>query len=317
MSSPVEIYQASAPGSLMVLGEYAVLYNKPAIVCAVNQRMRVQIKPRQDETIELFSPRLGHFKTNLHVMTESSAPFHFVTACLSAYRRKLKSGCNIHIDADFSDQIGLGSSAAVTVATLAALNAWLKIPLDRMKLLEEARRIVREVQTVGSGADVAASVMGGILAYRASPLDVEKFSKSPPLTVIYSGSKTKTVDAISRVKERFASKAALFNTLCQSIHECADEGILALDQADWPRLGAVMNVQQGLMQALGVSTPLLDELIERLRSDQAIQGAKISGSGLGDCILGLGKAQHLGLEERYPGVLQLAVQVSQEGVRIE
>lgn len=300
----------------MLLGEYAVLYNKPALVCAVDKRMRVRLRPREDDKIELSSPRLGQFKTSLKEL-KMMPPFQFVTACLSAYRRTLKSGCDIQIEADFSHQIGLGSSAAVTVATLAALYAWLEQPLDPMKLLTEARGVVREVQGLGSGADVAASVMGGLVAYRASPLDVEKFSLSPALTVIYSGSKTPTVEAVRQVKEKFASAPALFNSLCQSIHECAKKGIEALGQENWARLGDAMIIQQDLMQALGVSTPLLEDLIDRLRSDPAILGAKISGSGMGDCVVGLGQAAHLGLEERYPGVEQMAVQISQQGVRLE
>jgi mevalonate kinase len=316
MSSKEELYQASAPGSLMLLGEYAVLYNKPAVVCAVDKRMTVRIRPRADERIEIFSQGYGRVTTNLKELA-ITPPFQFVSACLLFHRKKLKSGCELEITSEFSDQIGFGSSAAVTAATLAALFAWLKQPVDALQLLREARRVIREVQTVGSGADVAASVMGGVVAYRAAPLDVEKFSLAPALTVIYSGSKTPTVEAIKRVKEKFATAPALFNTLCQAIHQCAKEGIHALRQEDWRRFGAAMNVQQGLMQSLGVSTPLLDDLIEKLQTAPVIQGAKISGSGWGDCVLGLGPAEPLGVEERYQGVRQIAVQVTQEGVRVE
>jgi mevalonate kinase len=316
MSFKEGIFKASAPGSLMLLGEYAVLYNKPALVCAVDKRMTVTLKPRSDQRIELISEGYGRYVTSLSEL-EVKAPFQFVTACLTQYRKKLKSGCEIYITSEFSDQLGFGSSAAVTVATLAALFAWLELPTDEGQLIREGRRLIRDVQTVGSGADVAASVVGGVVAYRASPLAFEKFSDLPPLTVIYSGSKTPTVEAIRRVKEKFSAAPALFNTLCQAIHHCAKEGIYALHQKDWSRLGSAMNVQQGLMQSLGVSTPLLDDLIERLRADTAIMGAKISGSGWGDCVLGLGRAQHLGLEERYQGVKQMEVQVTPRGVEIQ
>ncbi|HSW71715.1 MAG TPA: mevalonate kinase [Gammaproteobacteria bacterium] len=314
--SSKNLFQASAPGSLFLLGEYAVLYNKPALVCALDKRMTVTLTPRTDEEVELRSEGYGCFRTSLTKLA-ISAPFQFVSACLYLHRKKLKSGCDIHITSEFSDQVGFGSSAAVTVATLAALFSWLGLPLDHLSLIREARQVVREVQTLGSGADVAASVMGGIVAYRALPLAVEKFSLAPPLTVIYSGSKTPTVEALKRVREKFATTPALFNKLCQAIHQCAKEGIAALEKADWQRLGSAMNVQQGLMQALGVSTPLLEDLIERLRADPAICGAKISGSGWGDCVIGLGRAEHLGLEERYQGVKQIAVQVAEEGVSLQ
>ncbi len=316
MSFQNKIFKASAPGSLMLLGEYAVLYNKPAVVCAINQRMTVVLKPREDERVQVVSEGYGRLETNLKGLS-ITAPFEFVTACLLFHRKKLKSGCDIEIHSEFSDQMGLGSSAAVTVATLAALFAWLNEPRGPLHLIRAARQVVCEVQGLGSGADVAASVMGGIVAYRAAPLDLEKFSLAPALTVIYSGSKTKTAEAIRRVREKFAKAPALFNKLCQAIHHCAKEGIAALQAGDWPRFGAAMNVQQGLMQALGVSTSLLDDLIERLRLDPAILGAKISGSGWGDCVLGLGKAAHLGVEERFSGVKQIALQVTQDGVVLQ
>jgi len=312
-----QCYQASAPGSLMLLGEYAVLQQKSAVVCAVNKRMRVKIIPREDDTVSVISEGYGRVTTSLQALTVT-APFQFVFACLSFHRQKLKSGCDIYITSEFSDQMGLGSSAAVTVATLAALFTWRGVPWNPLQLLRAARQIIRAVQTVGSGADVAASVMGGVLAYCPTPLAVEKFSLAPPLTVIYSGSKTPTVEAIRRVRERFAFAPDLFKTLCQAIHRCAKEGIAALQAADWQRFGAVMDIQQGLMQALGVSTPLLDSLIEKLRANVAICGAKISGSGWGDCVLGLGQADLLGMQEAdASGVRQVAVQVTLEGVRIE
>jgi len=317
MSFESSIYKASAPGSLMLLGEYAVLYNKSALVCAVDKRMQVSLKPRQDDQIYIVSPGYGSWSSSLAELS-MVAPFQFVTACLHHYRMKLPSGCELQITSEFSDQLGFGSSAAVTVATLAALLAWLGKPMQDLELLRAARQIIREAQGGrGSGADVAASVMGGVVAYRASPLDIEKFTFDYPLTVIYSGSKTPTVEAIQRVKEKFSDSPSLFNSLCQAIHQCAKQGIYAIHEKNWQRLGEAMNVQQGLMQALGVSTALLDDLIEHLHADPAIIGAKISGAGWGDCVIGLGKAAHLGLEERYSGVKQIEVRVSQEGVRWE
>lgn len=317
LSKEGRVFTASAPGSLMLLGEYAVLQGKQAVVCAVDKRMTVSLTPRQDDEVEIFSEGYGSFSTSLNKLA-LMPPFHFVSACLSRYRKKLKTGCDIHITSAFSDKLGLGSSAAVTVATLAVLSAWLHATeacsLDPLKLIREARTVIRAVQGLGSGADVAASVLGGVLAYCATPLTVERFDLAPALHVIYSGSKTPTVEAVKRVRQNFSSSATLFNSLCQTIHYCAQQGIDALRNKDWRRLGWVMNVQQGLMQALGVSNPLLDELIEHLRADSGILGAKISGSGWGDCVIGLGKAAHLGLEERYNGVQQIKIEVAREGV---
>ncbi|MCC2666870.1 MAG: galK, partial [Gammaproteobacteria bacterium] len=198
------LIKASAPGSLMLLGEYAVLQGGHALVCAVEKRIDVSLKPRMDNRIELMSG-LGHLTVTLSQL-KIIPPFQFVLAILKKYRKWIKQGCNITIQSEWSDQIGLASSAAVTVAVLAALKKWLELSYSPLQLIREARRIVQSVQGVGSGADVAACVLGGMVAYRKNPFIAERIECFHPLTLVYSGSKTPTVVAINQVKKYFSSK---------------------------------------------------------------------------------------------------------------
>lgn len=281
------LFKASAPGSLMLLGEYAVLHDQPALVCAVDKRMRVSLAPRDDQIIELISS-LGHYQTTVTAL-EVTAPFQFVLATLKQYQSELTQGCTIQIESEFSHQIGFGSSAAVTVATLAAVSAWLGYSLSTLELIKKARAIVQAVQGIGSGADVAASVQGGIVAYAMQSLVIESFACTLPLAVVYSGSKTPTVNALQHVKQTFAEYPDLFKTLVQAIGQCASDGIIAVKQQQFAELGKLMTIQQGLMSALTVSTPVLNNIIAQLNLELGILGAKISGSGLGDCLIGLGR----------------------------
>lgn len=280
--------KASAPGSLMLLGEYGVLYGKPAMVCAVDKRIHVFLSPRTDTRVEINSDLYGAFSTDLTEI-EIVKPYHFVLAVLKQYQSRLKRGFNIEVKADFSDQVGLGSSAAVTVATLAALMGAMKVKMTSLDLIRQGRHIVRTVQGIGSGADIAASVHGGIVGYQGQPLSTEKFSLTHPLVVLYCGFKTKTVDAIKKVQNHFAFYPNVYAHLQSAIGQCTQAGMQAVRKGDWERLGEIMNIQQGLMEALGVSLPILHELIMMLRGMPEIKGAKISGSGLGDCVIGLGK----------------------------
>ncbi len=279
--------KASAPGSLILLGEYAVLYGKPALVCAVDKRITVTLTPRDDKEIHIQSTLHGHHVTTVTDLTIEK-PFHFVLGALKLHQSKLKRGCDIHIESNFSDKVGLGSSAAVTVATLATLVTWLDKRLSPLDLVRQGRQVVRSIQGVGSGADIAASVYGGIVGYQAQSLVVEKFSVTHPLVAWYAGFKTPTVEAIKQVQTQFAPYPELFRHLCQSIGQCAREGIQLVRREEWGKLGEIFNYQQGLMEALGVSMPLLHDTVEILRQQPEIKGAKISGSGLGDCVIGLG-----------------------------
>jgi mevalonate kinase len=282
------LFKASAPSSLMLLGEYAVLHGKQALVCAVNKRMTVTLTPRADNKIHIQSA-LGVLETDLKQL-KIAPPFQFVLAVFQKYRRHLPSGCDLKIEAEFSDKIGFGSSAAVTVATLSALAAWLNITFSAADFIRAARALVQKVQGLGSGADVAACVLGGIVAYKMQPLLAEKFTHLHPLTVVYSGYKTPTVEAVQQVKQRYLTQPKIFKSLFQTMELCTAEGIQAVRQQQWKKLGDSMNIQQGLLEALGVSTPLLRTIVDSLREQNTILGAKISGSGLGDCLVGLGAA---------------------------
>lgn len=307
------LYKATAPGCLMLLGEYAVLHGKHALVCAVNQRMTVTLTPRTDQTINIISA-LGHLETNLsHLVV--APPFQFVIAVLKKFRKKLQFGCDIVIDSEFSDQIGFGSSAAVTVAVTAALAAWLEISLSPEDLIRHARETVRKVQSLGSGADVAACVLGGVVAYKMQPLRAEKILCQPPITAIYSGYKTPTVEAVNLVRKGFMAYPKIMKQVLQSIDLCVLEAIQALRDKNWVVLGKIMNIQQGLMDSLGVSTAFLNDLIYQLREQSSITGAKISGSGLGDCVIGLGSTDALQFANEK--VKQIPIEVTTQGVYCE
>ncbi|HQN79538.1 MAG TPA: mevalonate kinase [Kiritimatiellia bacterium] len=303
--------KASAPGSLMLMGEHAVLRGQPAIVCAINKRMTIALTPRADRTVRLHSA-LGEHETTLDDLAPNES-FRFVLGAIRACRADFQQGFELDIRSGMSHQMGLGSSAAVTVATLAALaGAQDKEPAPGY-LLEAGTRIIRKVQGgTGSGADVAASTYGGALRFHAASLEVVKLPKAPQLTVLYSGSKTPTPEVIAIVEENRKQQPELFDRLEALIGDAVQRAFAAAARADWPALGELMNINQGLMDALGVNNAALAALVYALREDPHIHGSKISGSGLGDCVVGLGKAMR-----RDWGVPSLAVKVDPVGARVE
>lgn len=306
---------ASAPGSLMLLGEYAVLQGKHALVCAVDKRMHVLLTPRQDQQIILQST-LGEYQTTLSQL-QSVPPFQFILAALRQLKKYLSHGYTLQIEAEFSATMGFASSAAVTVATLAALLQSCKVSYTPIDLIKLARRVVRSVQGLGSGADVAACVLGGIVLYRATPFHAEKLLAAFPLTAIYSGHKTPTVTAVNYVKQQFAAHPQLFKQLCQTMDGCVLAGADAIRASDWPQLGKLFNLQQGLLDALGVNTWTIQQIVQWLRQQPAMLGAKISGSGLGDCVIGLGTRSVEQSPAFASGVENIALQITQQGVQCE
>ena len=157
----------SAPGKLMLLGEHAVLQRKQALVAAIDKRVRVTISRRCDKLVSIRSS-LGEFETSLENL-EVQKPFKFVIATVKNMRHLLSTGIDIVVESDFKETIGFGSSAAVTVALCGAIRVLDCGELNLEKVFAAGVDVIREVQGVGSGADVAASVYGGLLRYRAIP----------------------------------------------------------------------------------------------------------------------------------------------------
>lgn len=307
-----QAFTFSAPGSLMLMGEHAVLRGEPAVVCAVNRRMRATLRARGDRLVRIVSA-LGEHTTSLDRFARD-AKLRFVTAAIAEHVAHVPSGFDLDLVSEFSATIGFGSSAAATVLAQALLRTWRGLPVEAMALIGAARDTVRTVQGRASGADVAASVLGGAVLFRVRPEGFEagRMDMAHPLTAVYSGAKTPTPEVIRIVDARRDAEPARYDALFQDMGRAALEAAAAIVGRDWPRLGRTLDAGQALMVALGVSNAALDRIVAALRSDPGILGAKISGSGLGDCAVGLGRAR----DAWTPGEM-MPVEVDPMGLRGE
>ena len=295
----------------MLMGEHAVLHGQPAMVCAINRRMKVELTPRGDGMVRLHSA-LGEHETPLEDLAPNES-FRFVLGAVRLCREELGQGFELDIRSEMSHQMGLGSSAAVTVATLAALAGAQGREVDPAWLLESGTQIIRKAQGgVGSGADVAASTHGGAMRYFAETREAVVLPEAPRLTVLYSGSKMPTSEVIGLVDEHRRRQPEVYAQLDALTGDVVRRAFAAAVREDWESVGELMNINQGLMDAMGVSNAELSELVYDLREDPNILGSKISGSGLGDCVVGLGRAMR-----REWGVPALAVEVDSAGARVE
>lgn len=292
-----EEYKVSVPGSLMLLGEHAVLHGKMALVCAINKRIYVTLRQRQDRSVYIKSDLLGEITISLDKLS-IVAPFQFVLSAVIMLKKRLHHGFDLLITTDFSAQMGFGSSAAVTVATLAVLHYWLEQRQPQAhKLFLEARRVIRKVQGIGSGADAAASIWGGVVAYRAAPLQVKKIADTLPLTVVYSGQKVGTKQVVQQVMKLRQQHKKSIRILEMAIENCVKDAAIVIRKQDWRKLGEIININQGIQDAFGVNTLTLSQAVFALRSMRGICGAKISGAGMGDCVIGIGKAKKISFDE--------------------
>ena len=279
----------SAPGNLMLMGEHAILHGQPAIAMAVTGRIIVHLTPRVDRQVMIHSS-LGEYQSHLDSLLFDST-FSFIINAVDRYKTALPSGFELRIDSEFSDQVGLGSSAAVTASTVAALLDFSGQPVEQSLLLNHAIEVVRKTQQGGgSGTDLAASIFGGLIAYEMQTQEVRCLNGLPSVDLYYVGYKMKTPDVIALVNQRAESHPDLYASLYQLMGALTRAAEQAISESNWDQLGVLMNQYSGLLDALGVCDRSLADLQFSLRTQSSVKGAKISGSGLGDSVITLGLA---------------------------
>lgn len=289
----------------MLMGEHAVLHGHAALCAAMDQRITVHLTPRTDRRVHLRSA-LGELETSLDAL-EPVRPFQFVLGALT--HRPPPSGLDLRIAADFSADIGFGSSAAVTVATVAALHAARGEPLDRAMIFSDARAVLHAVQGRGSGADLAAATYGGIVRYRAEPLEIEPLVQSLPLSAHYVGHKTPTAEVIRILDTQWADRETERAQIFREINDLTLQATAAVRNGDVPALADLFRRHRDCQKTLGCEDPPTTALLKALDAHPDTLACKISGSGLGDCVIALGPSA---LE--IPGVKSWPVHITSEGV---
>jgi mevalonate kinase len=281
---------ASAPGKLLLLGDHAVVYGHPCLVTAVDLRYRATIERCPNSDILIETPALNKQDAVRQVAAESvgqdSPPeTAFVEAAVARFFEhfNLRDGLAITTSGP-TKSFGLGSSSAVTVATVAALAGIFEIGLTKKALFDLAYQAVLDVQGTGSGFDVAAAVYGGTLYYmnrgeRIESLEIDQL----PLVIGYSGAKVGTVNLVKQVAGLYKRQQSAVNGVFDLMHQLVDEGRGHLLSGNWRAFGELANLNQGLLDGLGVNTLRLALLIDAARSAGAL-GAKLSGAGGGDCM---------------------------------
>ncbi len=289
----------------MLMGEHAVLHGELAIACAVDQRISVTLETLEQPVLEIESV-LGNYRDLLDQLKDDKR-LRFVLQAVRSKVAELSGGLKLKIEAEFSHRVGLGSSAAVSVATVAVLQQLLDAKIDRRRVFDQARAVMLQVQGRGSGTDLAASAYGSLIAYRVDPVEIIPLQCVPEIALFYSGYKTPTPEVLARVADESQRFPELYDQLYRLMGMASEQAVQAAQQQDWTLLGQLMNYYQGLMDALGVNDRKLADMVYGLR-DQGVYGAKISGSGLGDCVISLGRPQNFCSYDEIP------VQVAPEGV---
>ncbi|MER6671762.1 phosphomevalonate kinase [Streptomyces sp. NPDC000983] len=367
MSPPGTVVRR-APGKLFVAGEYAVVEpGNPAILFAVDRHVTVTVSGAAGEGVEITSdlgPRGERLRWHAGRLvpcarTRRPEPRAGLTHVLSAietvarllaehgapapeFALSVESGLHDH-----GTKYGLGSSGAVTVATVSAVAAYGGLALTDEERFRLALLATASIDPKGSGGDLAASTWGGWIAYRApdraavralaDDLGVEAALHAPwpgfglrrlpgpeglALEVGWTGTPASTASLVSRLHRRPWRGTPAHRGFVRTTTDCVHAAAAALERGDGQEL--MHRIRQARRElerldesaALGVFTPRLTALCD---AAETLGGtAKPSGAGGGDCgiaLLDAGATQDIArLRERWAaaGVTPLPVRPAAE-----
>lgn len=305
----------SAPGKAFLCGEYAVLSGAPAIVAAVDRRVNAEwteLPPRTEQlpiearaTLEAAQERFGQ------------PPYH-----LSFDTGPLYQGPN---------KLGLGSSAAVAVASAAALIALrehdLKEPEVRDRVFAAALRGHSAVAPRGSGADVAAATYGGYLWFQRQGGELLVQPVDPPSSLVsvllWTGKSARTSDLLERLSRLKTQLPKVHRQCVSELHERATEFAQAFRSGDVRHIIMIAREYNACMSALGVAVqaPIVSSKLQRIAEWACWHGgaAKPCGAGAGDLAVTFfvdqDAADRFAAACESDGIAQVHVEWGAEGVR--
>lgn len=309
----------SAPGKLMIAGEYVVLDGAEALVAAVSARVTARWTGGSDRSPRDRSGSPGAPPLPPEVvltLQESQRALGTVPMELEIDTSALRHG---------ERKLGLGSSAAAAVAAAGSVVTYHggDPANDRRRILKWALDGHRAVAPQGSGADVAASALGGLVRFKRDAVERAEAIAWPDallLEVVWTGEPARTSDLVARVRampDRERASAPL--------ERAAERLIAAIAEGRAADAAAAANEHCLAMQALGeaAGAAIVTEPLERARK-LALEhhgGAKPSGAGGGDVAIAFfadpDDASRFRARCPEHGLTPLSLTIGASGVRVE
>jgi mevalonate kinase len=295
---------ASAPAKVILFGEHFVVYGSPAILAAINRRISVDARTiiHDEDKIVIRSDIgvAGEYWYNgefnaLEGGKKSKAvldPLYCAIRQVLLTRNKMNIGIEVVISSRVPPGIGLGSSAASCVATVAAVDSLFQKNPSRQKICELAIESERLIHRRTSGADCYVSTFGGLMQYYSKSKSFKNTEAKGTLFLVVAstGIKHSTSDLVAGVKRFKDTNKTLFENLAKQASDICLQAWTAIGSGKSDKIGELMNENQIILRQIGVSHHKVDDIIEICGKAGAI-GAKLTGAGGGGAVIALAESK--------------------------
>lgn len=284
-----QISTGSAPGKVILVGEHAVVYGQPAIAVPLNNlhaTATITSAGHYLEKLVVDAPGIA-----LHTSFNKLAEDHPLAAAILETMRTLNiseaPGGTLRVHSALPVAAGLGSSAAITIAIARALAACFATELPATAAAQIASAVEHLHHGSSSGIDPTVIAHHAAICFTKNkdPEFIYPHS-SLELVIADSGLTGSTREAVNAVRKLHSDSPDRFSSIFAEIGALAFSARAPLEAGKHEMLGALMNANHRLLQAIGVSTALLDALCAAAIQAGAY-GAKLTGAGTGGCMIAL------------------------------
>ena len=275
-----------ASGKIILLGEHAVVYGRPALAAPIPLAVEARVVDSADTV--LLIPRWG-IEQRVPPMSENPQGVARILALLLERLDLAARSLTIEAFPSVPRAMGLGGSSALAVAVIRALSSHFKLDLSNERVNQLAFECEKAAHGTPSGVDNTIATYGSPLLFenegRPTFQEVHPPS-SVAIAIGISGKESLTATTVAQVRRAWERQPERYERIFDQIGDLTRAGSEALQDGAYQELGELMNLCQGYLNALQVSTPELEELIHIARRCGAV-GAKLTGGGGGGSIIAL------------------------------
>lgn len=278
---------ASAPGKIILFGEHAVVYGRPALAVPVTQvQAEVEVEDSKRPGVRLEAPAI-----RLKAELTSLPPDHPLAAVINNLSSRLGLASlpplKIKINSSIPVASGLGSGAAVSVALIRALSTHLGRALSD----EEVNTLAYEAEKLYHGSpsgidNTVVTYARPVYFIKERPLEKLRVGAAFTILIGDTGLPAPTKESVADVRKLWEADRARWDRVFDRIGEIAAEARAAIEAGSIDALGPLMDENHFWLRELTVSSPEMDHLVATAWSAGA-EGAKVSGGGRGGNMIAL------------------------------
>ena len=263
----------SAPGRIFISGEHAVVYGKPALVCAIDKRLTITFTPAEKtEYKDIIMPILE--KSVMDFLQKKQI-------------KKKKIGYTYSIESAIPIGRGLGSSAAYCAVISAGLlelftgDEWSKEEINIC-----AYQMEKYFHKNSSGVDTSTSIMGGLIYYRKEFEFLKTISSLPvklpkhfidSLVLIDTDKPVETTgEMVQKVGQLFNTKGVKMEYIMNDMEKTTKRLIISIMKEDTLLFKENIQHNQELLEQIGVVSSSTKKLLTLLNK---VGKGKVTGGG--------------------------------------